>query len=155
MREIRFRGKAKMPLNELDSMGIGHTNGWVYGNLIQNGNRPHIVGDIIESTDEYINHEWWVEVYPESVGQFVEMHDVYEGDIIKNHWFSVNQEFIGDVWAVKFGEHRTSEDYYTSEAYGWYAENSNGEMCNLCQLPYDSIIEILGTVFEDSELLGK
>lgn len=38
-----------MPVEELNSLEIKHENGWVEGNLIVNGNRPFLVGDIADS----------------------------------------------------------------------------------------------------------
>lgn len=81
MRMIKFRGKANMPIEELDEIHIEHNSGWVYGNLIQNGNQPFIVGDVADSTDEYIALEYWVPVFPESVGQFTGLFDKYQNKI--------------------------------------------------------------------------
>ncbi|MEV9639510.1 YopX family protein [Mammaliicoccus sciuri] len=87
MREIKFRGKAKMSVEELDKLQIEHTDGWVFGSLITNNGSPYIVGDIADQGDEYIAHEWWVAVDSETVGQFINTVDimsreVYEGDVL-------------------------------------------------------------------------
>lgn len=34
MREIKFRGKALMSIEELDAMHLRHVDGWVIGNVI-------------------------------------------------------------------------------------------------------------------------
>ena len=85
MREILFRGKpTKEALNNPD-VQEHIKDGWVYGNLIWNRGSPYIVGDIVDGGDEYIAHEWWVPVVPETVGQSIGMglgvKLIYEGDI--------------------------------------------------------------------------
>src|SRR5690625_942716 len=75
MREIKFRGKATMTIEELNCIGIHHENGWIIGNLVVNGNQPFIVGDLIEIDEEYIIHEFWASVDAESVGQYTGVED--------------------------------------------------------------------------------
>src|SRR5690554_144707 len=88
MRDIRFRGKAKMSIEELNELGLKHENGWVYGHLVMYGKTPYIVGDFIGVYVKYMVNAIWVEVIPDTVGQFTGIEDrdgknVYEGDIVK------------------------------------------------------------------------
>ena len=87
-RVVKFRGKSLITVEELDRMEIKHENGWVFGNLISNGKFPWIVGDVADWGEDYIAHEWFVAVDPDTVGQFTGVPDkdgreIYDKDIIK------------------------------------------------------------------------
>jgi len=47
MREVKFRGKAAIPIKDLDMLEIPHQNGWVYGALIYNEGDPYIVSQAV------------------------------------------------------------------------------------------------------------
>ena len=139
MREIKFRGKAIVSIEELELMNIEHDNGWVYGNLIKNGNRPMITADILEEIDESIYPEWWVVVEPKSVGQYTGLKDkngreIYEGDVLKNDY--------GDIWVVVWN------------GTGFMLE-LNGESKNIYSANeyYFSGCEVIGNIYENPELL--
>jgi len=143
MREIKFRGKAKMPIADLDAEHFEHENGWVTGNLIQNNGRPWIVGNIVESDPEYIVQDFWVRVHPESVGQFTGLKDmngegIYEGDIF---------EYGGRKYVVKFDKERA----------GFYPF-AKGDGCGCCEDEVVRVLddcEIIGNIFENPELLEE
>lgn len=146
MREIKFRGKATLSIEQLDELGIEHENGWVYGSLISNGNMPYIAGNIVEATDEYVAHEFWAKVIPETVGQYTGLKDkngkgIYEGDIyqyiIQGHFGGFYQEF-----------ERNDVVRYENGAF-WV-----GEYLLVDALENDDEEKIIGNIYEHPQLLG-
>lgn len=84
MRETKFRGKVTGEYKDLETLGIIDKKGWIVGNLIQNGDHPMIVGDLLEFDDEDMICDWWVPVIPESIGQHTGYMEFWENDICED-----------------------------------------------------------------------
>jgi uncharacterized phage protein (TIGR01671 family) len=133
MREIKFRGRI--------STGLENAGQWVYWGISGT--------DLIDSID------------PETIGQFTDLHDkngkeIYEGDIVRNHWTDCNGKFIGNKWEVKFGEYDDSEIEWGSPGIGFYCENKHGEQQSIINLPVDRnhiTVEVIGNIYDNPELL--
>lgn len=167
MRDIKFRGKAVMSTEQLDALGIEHKNGWVYGNLVMKENEPYIVGNIVEVTDEYIVHEFWVRVIPGTIGQFTGIIDkngkeIYEGDILLLHQFlfdghEFENELIGEVvydqetcsFALRNIRNADVKKYM---GYKEHEDCGNIPIFNFYGLHEESF-EKLGDIYENPELL--
>ncbi|EHG2524235.1 hypothetical protein LMR05_002268 [Listeria monocytogenes] len=133
MREIEFRGKALISIEELDEIGIKHKNGYVYGDLVDNS---HIVTGILESNDEYICIETWCGIDSKTIGQYTGLKDksdnkIFEGDI---GWDEHNECY----GVVKFEEGKF--------LYVW--ENIVEDLWEVADN-----IEVIGNIHENPELL--
>ncbi len=116
MRTIKFR--AKSVLNDE----------WVYGNLITPSERIYIF------TDMHI----CLEVYKETVGQFIGLNDkdgneIYEGDILDFNGIAVEVRFVRGVFA--------------------FLPNGNldDELCGDCRT--DLFAKVIGNIYENSDML--
>ena len=138
MRETKFRGKVIGEFNELEALGIIDKKGWVVGNLIQNGNHPMIVGDLVEIDKEYIVHDWWVSVIPESVGQYSGLKDMDREEIFEG---AIGWDERGEV----HGKVVFDEGGFLFE---W--ENMQDDLFECC-----GDIVIVGNIYDNPELLGE
>ncbi|CCO11711.1 yopX family protein [Carnobacterium maltaromaticum LMA28] len=136
MRETKFRGKVIGEFNELEALGIIDKKGWVVGNLIQNGNHPMIVGDLVEIDKEYIVHDWWVSVIPESVGQYSGLKDMDREEIFEG---AIGWDERGEV----HGKVVFDEGGFLFE---W--ENMQDDLFECC-----GDIVIVGNIYDNPELL--
>lgn len=145
-REIEFRGKARMTIDELNDIGLSSNNGWVYGNLIQSSGLTFIVGGVVDWCDEYLAHEWWVQVDPDTVGQYTGLKDkhgtkIFEGDIVA--YSDGEESFIAVVeW-----------DYWS-----WYLKG----VTPVDNFSFDDMADkekaeciVTGNVYENPELLNN
>lgn len=138
MREIKFRGKSALSIEEMESKGIEHENRWIYGSLIENGKYPVIVSGFLEVNDDYLVHEMFCSVEKESIGQYTGLKDkngtdIYEGDIVR---------------------HATDEGVYkvVFEDGGFYVKN-------LFEYDFQTIdeypLEVIGNTYKNPELLEE
>ena len=78
--------------------------------------------------------------------------EIYEGDILRVWWNSVDGKDIGGVGIVCFGNHNaTGEDYYSNPSYGWYID-WNGTY-SLVNIPGE--IEVIGNIYENPNLIKE
>ena len=80
--------------------------------------------------------------------------EIYEGDIIRNHWDNCHGEFIGNDWIVKWGGHETSADYYACSVTGFYGESIREKSEPEHHLyALNGELEVIGNIYENQELL--
>ena len=144
MRENKFRGK------RVDNKK------WVFGSLVKLNSHFYIVLDEPATPKTFLEgceislHNGFIEVIPESVGQFTGLHDknkkpVYEGDVLKaidpngEDMDNITVEWDDDASAYTFED--DFDDYdVTTLAWG-------------IKLGYE--FEIIGNIRDNPELIGK
>lgn len=158
MREVKFKGKAIMSVDELDEMNFDHNNGWIEGNLIQNDNKPWIVGNVVDSDWGYIAFDYWFRVHPESVGQFTGKKDKNGTKIFEKDVFSLVTKWkydtdLDQVVAVEEKAHvvwNNKISVYEVEAIG---ESRYGTGFPLGIINDEPSVKVIGNTYDNPELL--
>ncbi len=155
--EILFRGKPDIDQEWLEEMELtldeymenlvsaNYKDGFVYGQVVYSGNRPYIVGEVVESTDEWITLEYWIPVKPETVGQYTGLEDkngvkIFEGDIV----VAFKEEDCEEANAVFYNANHCK--WFLGSPYNNKLPMGLGEFCWLD-------LEVIGTHWDNPELL--
>lgn len=72
---IKFKAKLTHDANlnvienmqDFKSRGLEYQDEYVIGHLVMEDDKPYLVGDIEDITDEYIHFKWWLPVEPDTV----------------------------------------------------------------------------------------
>ena len=145
MREIKFRGKSKLPAEDMKMLGIEHDNGWVYGYYVDG----YIVGPVVESTEEYIALEWWCPVHRETVGQYTGLNDkngreIYTGDIVRaRHTSPLSGKKIVDHYKVTLARSTLYKMIHSSGQPRW----------NKLLFMHHERVELIGNIHDNPELM--
>lgn len=160
-RERLYKGKAIGTIESLNELEIKHKNGWVYGYYVDG----YIVSGIMEATEEYLAHEQWAKVQPDSVGQSIGEKDkngveIYRGDILRYKEVvytdcsrTVVHQVLEDalIGIVTYNELCSVIKVYRGEvrSFGWNFETH--ECLQTSIRPKD--LEVIGNIFDNPELL--
>lgn len=111
---------------------------WKYGYLVKRGDRCFIFTGVFNTTGLYPTWDW-NEVFPETVGQFIRLHDkdgteIYDGDRID----TPNNKGLVVSWNVKYASFCLNKDGWMFPH--WFGEAVEPENC-----------VIVGNVHEISE----
>ncbi len=158
MRHKLFRGKPLVNQEYLDELETtmdkyfsdiaklgGYKDGRAFGEVVFEGGKAWIVGEVIEATDEWITLEYWVPVSPITVGQYTGLKDkngvkIFEGDIVRH--MSIGRKITYIVaWDVGSGAFY----YKPTKGTGGHRMFVNGSGF----APY----EVIGNIYDNPEML--
>lgn len=98
------------------------------------------------------------EVWPEEIelmqwaGLQIQNKDLYVGDIVLYQIDTVNG-IKKEIGVIEFGEHETSDDYYASNAYGFYIKFVISPFNSTVHSLPRQDLTIIGNIYENIELL--
>lgn len=166
MENIKFRGKPqerKLDDDFVTILGDNYRDGFVYGQLnFDDCGNYWIVGNIIESSTDYIAHEYWVPVISETVGRYYGRKDkygveIYEGSILE----IVMDDGIKTKVVCKFGTVRRLILGNVVEITGFYFERAaDGKKTfpiinNYLDKSDTEIWEVVGNIYDYPKLLRE
>lgn len=145
----KFRGKSKLSLNKLYEIGVSYNgDGFVTGNLIQDGKDSYIVNGVVEVNDECMAIEQCVPVFTDTVMQSTGLKDknsveIYCGDIVsvRNHPFQKTEKSGAGI--------EIDGDY----AISWNEGDLTWCAGNLLLARLKPYVTVAGNVWENPELL--
>lgn len=132
-------------------------SGFVVGQVVYMGDSAWIIGNVVDIDEEYISLEYWIPVYPETVGRFAGRLDdngteIYHGDIV-NWTFS---GFSGNFYdGSRVGVVKWSDEFLAFViADGVDDDFSRRDLIyfgDACQSSEET--KIIGTMYDNPELL--
>ena len=145
----KFRGKSKLSLNKLYEIGVSYNgDGFVTGNLIQDGKDSYIVNGVVEVNDECMAIEQCVPVFTDTVMQSTGLKDKNGVEV-----------FQGDVVVHEEGEY-SYKGIVLKDKYYFYIEGVNindsfsfDDISNT--LIGEADLEVIGNIYENPELLEQ
>lgn len=151
MREIKVRGYA---VEEMVN------SQWVYGTGVHTTKfTKEFAEEAGKSGETFVFTEsgGWIEVYPESVGQYTGLKDkndkeIYEGDIVKTHDQNNVIEYKHGSFLVK-GLHADEYERTYSVLYHYLVDATIPDMPHSKYDGVTTTLEIIGNIYENPELL--